>query len=141
MFPMILHILGTHSYKNPWLWRSFKSDFQISWWSIFGTLSSLEPLTCFQWLMYSEFSRFGWSLLKVSNWDVEHGVWSMEPKWTSVAWWMKFLDFSWVHMFPIWSQRDPKETHLYVPNTIPKLTPLDAQLPWCGGHSLDQVQN
>jgi hypothetical protein len=37
----------------------------------------------------------------------------------------------------------------YVPNVIPKrltsmfpiTTSLDAQLPWCGGHSLDQVQN
>jgi hypothetical protein len=25
MFPMILHILGAHSYKNPWLWGSFGS--------------------------------------------------------------------------------------------------------------------
>jgi hypothetical protein len=107
-----LHVSDDSSYigctfiQESMVVREFQKWFPNIMMEHFGTLSHLEPLTCFQWLMYSEFSRFRWSLLKVSNRDVEDGVWSMEPKWTSVAWWIKFLHFSWVHMFPMWSQRD-----------------------------------
>ncbi len=88
----------------------------------FGTLSHLEPLTCFQWLMYREFSRFRWSLLKVSNRDVEDGVWSI---WNQnglvcgmvdeVPW---FLLGSYVpNMIPKRSQRDSLLCSQYDPKT------------------------